>query len=539
MKKNKSFFLILFILMVMFLSGCFNKIEENFYIEQIETVSINIGDSLKYNNITFESNNDILVFKNGTYYGNKTGSIIIKTSEGTYLVEVNDNIVDIVIECSQRLIVGESTKIKTTVYPLSKNQEVTFDCNSDILNIENDGTVHAITSGVCNVAVSSIADKSFKKELTFIVLDKEEEYYEKIIETIIKNLESEKDLNKDEDVIKPVIEKNINSLIGVSGYSEELKTSNFASGIVYKMNIIFLDGTTLDDVKEIKDYKNIKHFEYYALTNRHIVEGRTNLNVYLGNNKYENCEVVQYDDKIDLAVIKFKSIYYLQVATIGDSSSLDKGEFIISIGNGKGIEYFRTTNFGILSSDSRYISVDTDNDNVSDWDSEYLQHDASLNEGDSGGAILNLKGEIIGINTTKISNYKYNNMSFAIPINLAMNLAKTLEKGIKPERLILGIQIIDVSKYRLNKEHYLSQYPNIKIPDDLRYGFYITNITEGGFAYKANMQVGDIIIKFNEINLKYTYELRSELGKYLKDSGDKATVVVLRDGKEEVLNVTF
>ena len=63
MKKNKSFFLILFILMMMFLSGCFNKIEEKFYIEQIETVSINIGDSLKYNNITFESNNDILVFK--------------------------------------------------------------------------------------------------------------------------------------------------------------------------------------------------------------------------------------------------------------------------------------------------------------------------------------------------------------------------------------------------------------------------------------------------------------------------------------------
>lgn len=539
MKKNKSFFLILFILMMMFLSGCFNKIEEKFYIEQIETVSINIGDSLKYNNITFESNNDILVFKDGTYYGNKTGSIIIKTSEGTYLIEVNDNITDIVIECSQRLIVGEATKIETTVYPLSKSQEVTFDCNSDILNIENDGTVHAIKSGVCNVTVISIADKSFKKELTFIVLDKEEEYYEKIIETIIKNLENEKHLNKDEDVIKPVIEKNINSLIGVSGYSEELKTSNFASGIVYKMNIVFLDGSKLDDVKEIQDYKNIKYFEYYALTNRHIVEGRTNLNVYLGNNKYENCEVVQYDDKIDLAVIKFKSTYYVQVATIGNSSSLDKGEFIISIGNGKGIEYFRTTNFGILSSNSRYISVDTDNDNVSDWDSEYLQHDASLNEGDSGGAILNLKGEIIGINTTKISDYKYNNMSFAIPINLAMNLAKTLEKGIKPERLILGVQIIDVSKYRLNKEYYLSQYPNIKIPDDLRYGFYITNITEGGFAYKANMQVGDIIIKFNDINLKYTYELRSELGKYLKDSGDKATVVVLRDGKEEVLNVTF
>lgn len=539
MKRNKSFILILFILMMMFLSGCFNKIEEKFYIEQIETVSINIGNSLKYNNITFESNNDILILKDGTYYGNKTGSIIIKTSEGTYLVEVNDNITDIVIKCSQRLIVGESTKIETTVYPLTKNQEVTFDCNSDILQIENDGTVRAITSGVCNVTVSSIVDKTFKKELTFIVLDKEEEYYEKIIETIIKNLESEKDLSKDEDVIKPVIEKNINSLIGVSGYSEELKTSNFASGIVYKMNIHFLDGTILEDVKEIKDYKNIKYFEYYALTNRHIVEDRTNLNVYLGNDQYEDCEVVQYDDKIDLAVIKFKSINYVQVAIMGDSSLLNKGEFIISIGNGKGIEYFKSTNFGILSSNCRYISVDTDNDNVSDWDSEYLQHDASLNEGDSGGAILNLKGEIIGINTTKISDYKYNNMSFAIPINLAMNLAKTLEKGIKPERLILGIQIIDVSKYQLNKEYYLSQYPNIKIPDDLRYGFYITNITEGGFAYKANMQVGDIIIKFNDINLKYTYELRSELGKYLKDSGDKATVVVLRDGKEEVLNVTF
>lgn len=544
MKKNRLFFknsflLIILIFGFMFLSGCYSKIEEFFYIEQIETISIKIGDELtNYSNITCDENNDVLGFDGTTYYGKNVGSVVIRSNEGIFLIEVNDDIDYIYTNCNQRLLIGETTKIDVTIYPLYKDQKVIFkSSNEEVITVDSEGNVTAIDSGVCNVTITSAIDQNYSKDLTFIVLDKEEEYFEKIIETIIKNNEENKDLNNDNDVLQPIIDKNINSLIGIS--ASGLFTETFASGIVYKMNIHFNDNSVLEDVKTIDNYKNIKYFEYYVITNRHIVKDMTDISVYLGNDIEEEAQLIEYDDKIDLAVIKFKSNYYVPVAIFGDSSEISKGEFIISIGNGRGKEYFRTSTFGILSGCTRYISVDTDNDNVSDWDSEYLQHDASLNESDSGGAVLNLKGEIIGINTTKITNYKYNNMSFAIPSNLVLSIVSQLEQGIKPQRLQLGIQIIEVSKYQLNKEYYLSIYPFLNIPDDLKYGFCITNITEGGFAYKANMQVGDIIIKFNDVDIKYTYQLRSELGKYFENSGDVATVIVLRNGIEVELKVVF
>lgn len=542
MKKNnllRNTFLLVFLMgIVILLSGCYNKIEEFFYIEQVETIYVNLGEKIALTNIKCEDNNDVIQFNGESYYANNVGSVVVRCNEGIYLIEVCDEVTDISTKCSQRLIIGETTTIETTVYPLTKSQGVSFvSSNDDVVSVNNQGIVTAINSGVCNVTITPIDDKSFTKELTFIVLDKEEEYYEKIIQTIIKNNEIDKDLSNGANILKPIIDKNINSLIGIN--AKKMFINTFASGIVYKMNIHFNDDTILNDVKEISDFNNIKYFEYYVITNRSVVKDASELSVYLGDDITVDASLIEYDDKIDLAVIKFESIYYVPVATFGDSSNVSKGEFIVSIGNGTGKEYFRTSNFGILSSDSRYVSTDTDNDNVSDWDSEYLQHDASLNEGDSGGAILNLKGEIIGINTTKISNYKYNNMSFAIPSNLALSIAEQLEQGIRPERLILGIQIIDVTQYHLRKDYYLSLYPDMVIPDDLKYGFYITNITEGGFAEKANMQVGDIIVKFNDIDIKYSYQLRSELGKYFKDSGEVATVVVLRNGSLVTLNVVF
>lgn len=539
MKKKYNLLIMFLLIIVITLSGCYNYVEEYFYISQIETIYLNVGDIVPYNVLNIDNN--ILEKENESIYAKKVGSILIETDEGKYYLEVNDNITDIVIKCNQRLIVGETTSIESTIYPLHKNQEVYFQSsNNDVISVSSDGTVNAISSGIATIVVKPVIDNDFSKEITFIVLDKDEEYFSKVINTIINNNEKEIDFNNYSDIIKPIIETNMNSLVGVNSYSSISNTSIFASGIIYKMDVYLHNGEILKNVKEIDNYNNIAKFKYYVITNRHVIENTDAIHIYLGDDKKEElATLIQYDDKIDLAVLTFESVYYLNVAKIGNSDDLQKGEFVISIGNGQGKEYFHSSTFGVLSSYNRYISVDTDGDNVSDWDSEYLQHDASINESDSGGALMNLKGEIIGINTTKISSYQYNNMSFAIPINLVMSIVEQLEQGIRPERLKLGIEILDVSKYQLNKEQYMAQYPNIKIPDDLKYGFYINKITEGGFADQAKMQVGDIIIKFNDVNTKYTYQLRSELNKYLKGSGEKASVTVLRNNQEIVLEVVF
>ena len=242
---------------------------------------------------------------------------------------------------------------------------------------------------------------------------------------------------------------------------------------------------------------------------------------------------------MDLAVLKFESKFYFPTAKIGDSESVEKGEFIISVGHGTGKEYFKSSTFGVISSGKRYVNTDTNGDGLNDWDSEYIQHDASINESDSGGAIVNLKGEVIGINSTKISNLVYNNMSFAIPINVVMEIVKQLEVGQRPKRATLGVQILDISGYWQDPEVYQEQYPGINIPKHIRYGFYISVVDKGGVADKANVKVGDIILEFNHVETRYSYQVRAELGKFIIGSGQVAEMKVYRNGEVITLYCEF
>jgi serine protease Do len=301
-----------------------------------------------------------------------------------------------------------------------------------------------------------------------------------------------------------------------------------------------MDGSCTQNTTTLVNSENVKEFEYYVITNKHLVQQYNNINVYLGEEIGEvPATVIEYDDKIDLAVLKFRSRYFFPVCKIGNSKETEKGEFIVSIGNGQGKELFKSYTFGVVSGVQRYVSTDTDGDGVSDWDSEYIQHDAALNECDSGGAIINMKGEIIGINSTKISSSKYNNMSFAIPINLVMEIVSQLEQGIRPKRATLGVSIIDVTAYHQNTQYYQQVYPNMIISKDIKYGFYVTEVDDSGVAYKAGVQPGDIIVMLNNVELKYSYQVRAELGKFIIGSGDIAEMVVIRNNERVTLYIVF
>lgn len=540
---KKSIVAIFLMILVMFSSGCYTKVEEEISVTEVKPITLNVGDKLDYNNTSFEENVDFLVRTDDGVFAIAPGATVIHVGKAKYFLTVNPKENEIHVQTNQKLKIGETTRaICTMSNRPSKTNFSYYSTDESVITVDDYGIVTAVNDGMARVIVTEELT-NIKKEVEYLVLTEDEKYYEDMLDVIIKNDSSNIDLSSNKGVFDALINYSEYSLIGVTGnrvFGQIALTPIFGSGIIYKMNVYYTDGTVVEDVKDITRLTDIDHFEYYAITNRHIIDRANVIKIFIGDEYDEiNGKLVQYDDKIDLAVVKFDSKYYLPTAKFGNSDNVEKGEFIISIGNGTSKKEFRTHTFGVVSSPKRYVNTDTDGDRVNDWDSEYIQHDASINECDSGGAIINMKGEIIGINSTKISSNTFNNMSFAIPSNLVLNIVESLEKGERPKRATLGVSIVDVSNYQQDKDHFLEIYPFLQIPDDLKYGFYVINIVPGGVCDKAQVQVNDIIISFNGVQVKYSYQIRAELGKFIIGSGAVTQMEVLRNGKLITLDVVF
>lgn len=543
MKKVVITILLLFL--IIFTCGCTIDFHKDLTIEQAEPYVCGVGDVLPFRSVKFNEDTEVLKVTAVGVYALSPGDILIETEQGYYHIIVREPEICFEYQTEQLLTVGDETDILVNVLPLDKKQDVTFkSMDTSIVTVDENGKVNAVNDGITRIKVTSDL-YNIEKEITFIVFKEDEKYYEGIIDIIINNKEIILDSSFD-NVISGVINSNMSSLVGVSTYvinKNRVEESDFGSGVIYKANAVYKDGTIVNDIQDPSKIDNIgelKHFEYFVITNRHIIYDKYRTKIYTGDPYKEiEAKVMEYDDKIDLAVLKFESKIFFPIAKLGDSNNLQNGEFIVSIGNGTGKQYYRSSTFGVVSSVKRYVNTDTNGDNINDWDSEYIQHDASINECDSGGAILNLKGEVIGINSTKISSVTYNNMCFAIPINLVMEIVKQLEIGVRPQRAILGVQILDITGYWQNPELYNKQYPGINIPEHIRYGFYVNVVDKGGVAEKAKVQVGDIILEFNNVEIRYSYQVRAELGKFLIGSGQIAEIKVYRNGEVITLYCEF
>lgn len=348
-----------------------------------------------------------------------------------------------------------------------------------------------------------------------------------------------------EDLVEAVIEKVDHSVVGVSNYERTytgLKLRGVGSGFVYKAIAIMKDGTQ-KAWDETLDSNDVQKYKYYLITNRHVVVGKESdsrdswtpvLKVYLG---YEDLEVdatlIQYDDKVDVAVVTFEHTTFIRPVTFADSDNIKKGSFAIAIGSPQGYEFFGSATFGIVSHPKRYIADDIDGDNVSDWDAEYIQHDVAINPGNSGGPLVNMKGEVIGINTMKYVSDDIDNMGFSIPSNLVVQLIELLEKGIKPVRTSLGIKGKNIRD--LTDE----ERTTLNIPNEITYGFYISEVDSTGIAYANGFLAGDIIVKFNNLELRKSYELRAEINKFIQGSGDECEVYIYRNGAYQTITIIF
>jgi len=267
----------------------------------------------------------------------------------------------------------------------------------------------------------------------------------------------------------------------------------------------------------------------YIMTNHHVVNKSSKLVVTLSNDEQIDAEVLGSDQYLDLAVIRIDAKYVTQVATIGNSESTNVGDTIFTVGTPVGYEYRGTVTRGTLSGKNRMVSVSITT--TEDWMMKVLQIDAAINPGNSGGPLLNVNGEVIGINSLKLVENTIEGMGFAIPIEDAMNYAKTLEEGKKIERPLIGISMLNVTDtYKLFQQ-------GVMVDKSIESGVVVLSTVKGSGAEKAGLKKGDVILKIGDKTIDNAAYLKYELYQY--SAGDTVQFTYIRDNKTYTANVTL
>lgn len=266
----------------------------------------------------------------------------------------------------------------------------------------------------------------------------------------------------------------------------------------------------------------------YIVTNNHVISGAAKVKVILASGKTISAKVVGKDSTSDLAVLSIDSKYVTQTASFGDSSRLQSGQTVIAIGSPEGSEYASTVTQGIISSPSRTITYNSNQMTV-------IQTDAAINSGNSGGALVNSDGQVIGINSMKLSSSSSGDsvegMGFAIPSNEVVTIVNQLVKKGKITRPQLGIKVAAITE--LNS-YYKKQ---LGISTSLKKGLYVASVTSGSAAASAGIKKGDVITAADGKTVNDVATLHSIL--YSHNVGDKVKITVNRNGKTMTFTVTL
>src|SRR3984885_839434 len=247
----------------------------------------------------------------------------------------------------------------------------------------------------------------------------------------------------------------------------------------------------------------------YIITNHHVVENASEITITLLDNRTFSAKVIGSDEGADIAVLQAKQPNLIAMA-LGDSARLEVGDYVVAIGNPFGLQH--TVTAGIVSALSRTgINPDGYED--------FIQTDASINPGNSGGALVNLRGELVGVNSAILSGSGGNiGIGFAIPVNLVKNVMDQLIKYGQVKRGVLGVNLYSVTS-DIAKEFGVAESS----------GALVAGVAQGSAADHAGIKTGDIITSINGVAKKDPGELRYAIG--LLHVGDKVDIGLLRDGK--------
>ncbi|WP_459129032.1 S1C family serine protease [Guggenheimella bovis] len=298
-------------------------------------------------------------------------------------------------------------------------------------------------------------------------------------------------------LVKSVKNSVVNVYLENAYYDGEMRYAGGGSGVLYD---------------EDSEY-------YYILTNFHVASGGDRVSIMLGN-KPVPVEVVGGDQSVDLAVLKLKKSdtvgQELKVSKLGDSSKLEPGESVIAVGNALG--FGQSITQGIVSAINRNI------DESVQFAYSLIQTDAAINPGNSGGALINSEGEVIGINTLKISDTNVEGVGFAIPMNQAKEIADTLKsKGYLPKSY-LGVSTRDLNLDSLQE----AGYPK---------GVLVITVEPGSPADKAGIERGDLILSIGSKDTFTGEELRNAI--WVHKPGDTVEAKIYREKATKEVSITF
>ena len=252
----------------------------------------------------------------------------------------------------------------------------------------------------------------------------------------------------------------------------------------------------------------------YVLTNHHVIENADQIEVVLDDDRSLQATVVGSDPGTDIAVLLLEDYDNLVDMPLGDSEELQVGDFVVAIGNPFGLQH--TVTSGIVSALGRHgISRDGYED--------FIQTDASINPGNSGGALINLKGELVGINSAIFSSSGGNiGIGFAIPVNIAKAIMEQILEFGEVRRGLLGVSISDFNAETAKA-----------IGVEATQGALVQEIVPGSAAEKAGVEVGDVIVSVNGVTITDAADLRTTIG--LKRSGETVKLILIRDGDRETV----
>lgn len=263
----------------------------------------------------------------------------------------------------------------------------------------------------------------------------------------------------------------------------------------------------------------------YVVSNHHVVEGATKLEVSLIDGTKIPAKLLGSDVWTDLAVLEVDADKIKKAAEFGDSDSLKMGEPVIAIGNPLGATFSGSVTQGIISGLKRTIPVDINQDGLVDWNAEVLQTDAAINPGNSGGALINIAGQLVGINSMKIAQNAVEGIGLSIPINSARPIIDDLEKFGTVKRPYMGVDLKSVSEI---PAYY--QEEALKLPREINYGVALRQVVPNSPAAQAGLRELDVIVEMDGEKINDVIDLRKHLYQK-KKIGEQLEIKYYREGK--------
>lgn len=319
---------------------------------------------------------------------------------------------------------------------------------------------------------------------------------------------------KGQDSLADMVENASSAIVGVINYQNaenrfaqetESTHSGSGSGVIYKIEGPYA----------------------YIVTNNHVIEGAKKIDISLQNGDTTTAELVGKDALSDLAVLKIDAKYAKTVLEFGDSDKIRAGDQVTAIGNPLGLDFSGTVTQGIVSAVDRSINVET---SAGDWELNVIQTDAAINPGNSGGALLNTAGEVIGINSLKISQGGVEGLGFAIPSNEVIPLIEEMTEQGHVERPYIGVGLANLNQVP-------GQYVQ-NLPKSVEGGVMVVSVDPESAAGKAGLKEEDIITAINGNKVKNSTELRKYLYTEL-NIGDEATFTFYRGADEKTIDLTL